>query len=95
MRKILALLVAVLPFAVPAGEIAQDALQSGDAAAGKIWFDGSCSQCHRSLETLLPGIPGAEACEQAAWLDGFLVNHRAPNADMRRDIIAYLLSQPR
>jgi len=95
MRILLISLLSALPFSLQAGEIAQDALLVGDTTAGKIWYDNSCLRCHRSVEALLPGIPGAETCEKAAWLDGFLINHMAPNADMRRDLIAYILNPSR
>ncbi|MCB1312248.1 MAG: hypothetical protein KDK29_10320 [Sedimentitalea sp.] len=71
-----------------AGEAAPDPLLGGDPAAGEIWFRQSCAMCHPAPGALFSS--GADT-PTAQELDRFLANHRAPNPDMRRDLIAFLL----
>lgn len=72
-----------------AGEAAPDPLLGGDPAAGEIWFRQSCAMCHHAPGALV--TRGADMLSQAQELDRVLANHRAPNPDMRRDLIAFLL----
>lgn len=63
-----ALLLAAACLALPA--------QADEVAA--IWAK-SCARCHRDVEKVRAGVPGADVAARAEWLRAFLPGHHAPD----------------
>jgi mono/diheme cytochrome c family protein len=70
----------------------QDPVLAGNSAMGKIYYQRACADCHVSVLQLRPAVTRLNSLDQVKWLDTFLTGHRAPNPEMRRDLIAYLIS---
>lgn len=68
------------------GESDADVARGGDA------YDRVCVICHANPAVILRQIPGDDMEMRAASLDTFLSEHYAPDEEIRRDIIAWLLS---
>ncbi|PQO22773.1 hypothetical protein C2I36_11300 [Rhodobacteraceae bacterium WD3A24] len=63
----------------------------GDAAQGETLYEESCAECHSSPSRIMRRVEGEDDAARAQALEGFLADHHAPEAQDRRDIIAYLL----
>ncbi|MHC0052937.1 hypothetical protein [Actibacterium sp. D379-3] len=64
----------------------------GDPVLGAASYARSCARCHGPGEVLAAILPGETPDEKALMLEMFLATHRAPNPQMRADIIVWLLS---
>jgi cytochrome c5 len=69
------------------------ACQQPQDAAGEAAFASACSKCHKSTERLAPRIKGNTLDEKQAWLEKFLAGHHAPDAEVRAELIAFLLKE--
>lgn len=68
-------------------------LAEGEPAAGEAAYARACARCHASVARLMRDVEGETEEQTAAWLDTFLAGHRAPDAEMRADLIAFLLAE--
>ncbi len=80
----------VAPFAASADSPAE--MLEGDVARGEVAYAEDCASCHRSPARFMANVPGEDDAARAAWLEDFLPEHYAPDAQARADIIAWLLA---
>lgn len=59
---------------------------------GKAEYEKTCIACHASATRLAKKVTGSDNLKKPAFLENFLVTHHAPDADIRKAIITYLLS---
>ncbi len=99
-----AALLLLVPASVQAGsgsDYSQDAADAteeampleGDIARGETAYAEDCASCHRSPARFMANVPGEDDAARAAWLEDFLPEHYAPDAQDRADIIAWLLAE--
>ena len=79
----------IAPFAASADSPAE--MLEGDVARGEVAYAEDCASCHRSPARFMANVPGEDDAARAAWLEDFLPEHYAPDAQARADIIAWLL----
>ena len=65
----------------------------GDIERGETAYAEDCASCHRSPARFMANVPGEDDAARAAWLEDFLPEHYAPDAQDRADIIAWLLAE--
>jgi len=85
-------LAAALAVLAPGGSAVADESPPDAIAAGESAFAAGCVACHGSVSRLVRRLASQTPEERRAFLDGFLPDHYAPDADMRAAIIAYLLA---
>lgn len=68
------------------------AMIEGDVARGEVAYAEDCASCHRTPARFMANVPGDDAAARAEWLEDFLPDHYAPDAQARADIIAWLLA---
>ncbi|WP_114967180.1 hypothetical protein [Alkalilacustris brevis] len=78
-------------FAYEAGKA--DELLPADLERGEAGYAADCAECHASAARITRRVPGDDDEARAEWLEEFLPEHFAPDAQVRRDIIAYMLAQ--
>lgn len=61
------------------------------AAADAETFKAQCGTCHARAASLARGLKGETPEKKAELLDAFLANHHAPDAAIRKRIVAYLV----
>lgn len=66
-------------------------LLGADVEMGAEGYASNCSGCHATPARIMRGVEGDTPEEQALWLEDFLPDHYAPEAEMRAAIIAYML----
>lgn len=59
----------------------------GDAAL----FDKHCAMCHARAESLARSLKGQTLDEKSSQLDAFLKTHHASDAQVRMQIVTYLV----
>ena len=65
---------------------------AGDIERGETAYAEDCASCHRTPARFMANVPGEDDDARAAWLEDFLPEHYAPDAQDRADIIAWLLA---
>ncbi len=73
-------------------EVTAEDLLAADVEMGAEGYAQDCSGCHATPARIMRGVEGDTPEEQALWLEGFLPDHYAPEAEMRAAIIAYMLA---
>jgi mono/diheme cytochrome c family protein len=66
---------------------------AADAVRGEAHYAAACAGCHASAARIIRRIDGDTPDEKHNWLERFLADHHAPDAEMRADLIAFLLSE--
>ena len=64
----------------------------GDIERGEMAYAEDCASCHRTPARFMANVPGEDDAARAEWLEEFLPDHYAPDAQARADIIAWLLA---
>lgn len=91
MRHLTLTLAPLLIAAAPG--LADEAPLPGDVARGEVAYAEACADCHRTPTRFMARVPGDDDAARAAWLEAFLPDHYAPDAQARADMIAWLLAQ--
>lgn len=68
------------------------ALLPGDIARGDDAYVRLCLECHATPSRIVRLVPGSSDEARAAWLEEFLPEHYAPDAQDRIDLILYMLN---
>jgi hypothetical protein len=68
-----------------------EALLPGDVARGDAAYVRLCLECHATPSRIVRRVQGDTAEERAIWLEEFLPDHYAPEAQDRIDLIVYML----
>lgn len=68
-------------------------LLPADLDRGAEGYAADCAECHASAARITRRVEGDTEEARAEWLEEFLPEHFAPDAQIRRDIIAYMLAQ--
>lgn len=68
-------------------------MRAGDAVRGEVAYAEDCASCHRTPARFMANVPGQDAAARATWLEDFLPDHYAPDAQTRADIVAWLLAE--
>lgn len=87
--------ISTVAFVAAIGAAAAEDLQqtAADAARGEAHYASACAGCHASAVRIARRIEGDAPDEKQEWLERFLTDHHAPDAEMRADLIAYLLTK--
>ncbi|MCC5986474.1 MAG: hypothetical protein JJT95_02255 [Pararhodobacter sp.] len=78
------------PESQPAAAVENEIL--GDVERGEMAYAEDCASCHRTPARFMANVPGEYDAARAEWLEEFLPEHYAPDAQARADIIAWLLA---
>lgn len=62
------------------------------ALADAALFAEHCAKCHARATSVARSLKGSSADEKSALLDKLLPAHHAPDAEVRKKIVAYLVS---
>jgi mono/diheme cytochrome c family protein len=87
-----ALVLSVALASVAPSQAAESGHMEPDPERGAEGYAEDCAECHASVPRLMRRVPGTDAEQHEEWLAEFLVDHYAPDPQLRRDIIAYMLT---
>jgi mono/diheme cytochrome c family protein len=87
--------ISILSFIAVIGTVAAEEQRqpTADAARGEAHYASACAECHASAARIARRIEGDTPDEKQDWLERFLAEHHAPAANMRADLIAFLLTK--
>ena len=80
------------PDAAPEAGVHDEALLPGDIDRGDDAYVRLCVECHATPSRIVRRVPGEDAAARTVWLEDFLPEHYAPDAQDRLDLIEYMLS---